>query len=375
MKKIAIACLMTIGLLGTMPLNSCSSFFKTSETLQISEITHQVLEDGSIVIVIRYTDENVTPLTFTIPAGISGKDGVSIKNVTAEVQADNSTVLTITYSDESLQPTQITIPSGQSGKGISDVVIGKDDSGNTTIKFTYTDGTESAVMTITNGTNGTDGVGISDISYEVSEDGTYTVVTFTLSDETTKTVTLNNGKNGKEISSIYWDQSNSDEDNYTIVVTYTDDTSDNFTLARPRSTVWFYGTGSPASNSSTLSTSREGDYFFDTQSGNVYVKQGSSWIAVFKFSGTGVNISYDVTFYANGGTFYNGGTALSLASWVVKTSGNYIPLSNFPTISRSGYMFKGWYTSVDETNVNSGQLTDLTFINQDISVYARWTSN
>lgn len=372
MKKFAIACLMAMGLLTTMPLNSCSSFFNTSESLQISEITHQVQEDGSIVIVIRYTDEDVTPLTFTIPAGLSGKDGVSIKDVDAYVQADNSTTLTITYSDEKMLPTRITIPSGQPGKGISDVVIGKDGDGNTTIKFTYTDGSESEVMTIN---KGEDGVGISDISYELSEDGKNTIVTFILSDQTIKTVTLNNGMDGKEISSIYWDEANSDEDNYSIVVTYSDDTSDSFTLERPRSTVWFYGTGSPSSNSSILSTSREGDYFFDTQSGNVYVKEGSSWIAVFKFTGTGVNVSYDVTFYANGGTFYNGGSVLSVASWVVKTSGNYIPWNSFPTISRSGFTFKGWYTSNDATNVNSGQLTDLTFINQDISVYARWTSN
>lgn len=374
MRKLTVACLMALGMICMTPLSSCSSFFDGEESLMISEITHTVQDDGSIVIVITYTDEDITPLTFTIPAGMSGKDGVGIKEVTADLLSDNSTLLTIYYTNDSMEPTQITVPSGRSGtdgRGISDVVIGRDEVGNTTIQFAYTDGTTSDVMTVT---NGNDGVGINDISYALTEDGKQTVVTFTLSDGNTKTVTLQNGSDGKEISSIYWDKSNSDQDSYAIVITYSDDTSSTLVLERPRATVWMNGSGTPGENPSVVSDARDGDYYFDTKSGNVYTKNGSSWVIVFKFTGTGANVSFNVTFYPNGGTFYVQNQAMSLSSYVVETNGNYMSDSQFPTVRKDGSTFAGWYTSADSSNVNAGQLTTLTFINQDITVYARWTT-
>lgn len=106
-RLIAVLCAsMSIGL---MPLASCS-FFNTDQALQIKSVTHDSDENGNVIVTITYTDEEATPTKFTIPAGISGKEGVGIASVDAVENEDKSTTLTIHYTDSSIADTIVTIP-------------------------------------------------------------------------------------------------------------------------------------------------------------------------------------------------------------------------------------------------------------------------
>ena len=88
-RLIAVLCAsMSIGL---MPLASCS-FFNTDQALQIKSVTHDSDENGNVIVTITYTDEEATPTKFTIPAGISGKEGVGIASVDAVENEDKSPI-------------------------------------------------------------------------------------------------------------------------------------------------------------------------------------------------------------------------------------------------------------------------------------------
>lgn len=185
-RLIAVLCAsMSIGL---MPLTSCS-FFNTDQALQIKSVTHVSDENGNVIVTITYTDEEATPTKFTIPAGISGKEGVGIASVDAVENEDKSTTLTIHYTDSSIDDTIVTIPGPKDGKGISDVVINKvEGSNDLNVTITYTDDS-SDKFTIPGGKDGIDGVGIADIETNIDDSGD-TVVTIKLTNDTSKVVTI-----------------------------------------------------------------------------------------------------------------------------------------------------------------------------------------
>lgn len=197
-RLIAVLCAsMSIGL---MPLASCS-FFNTDQALQIKSVTHDSDENGNVIVTITYTDEEATPTKFTIPAGISGKEGVGIASVDAVENEDKSTTLTIHYTDSSIDDTIVTIPGPKDGKGISDVVINQvEGSNDLDVTITYTDDS-SDKFTIPGGKDGIDGVGIADIETNIDDSGD-TVVTIKLTNDTSKVVTIKKGEQGDSISSI-----------------------------------------------------------------------------------------------------------------------------------------------------------------------------
>ena len=118
------------------PLASCA-FFDTGEGAQIKEVTPRYDEaTGNTIITITFTDEEREPVTFIVPRGISGKDGVSIKNITSKMLSDGKSIeLTISYTDSSVENTVISVPVLE-GKGVKEVLVDTDEDGNTTIQFT-----------------------------------------------------------------------------------------------------------------------------------------------------------------------------------------------------------------------------------------------
>ncbi|CDA37831.1 lPXTG-domain-containing protein cell wall anchor protein [Clostridium sp. CAG:568] len=388
-RLIAVLCAsMSIGL---MPLASCS-FFNTDQALQIKSVTHDSDENGNVIVTITYTDEEATPTKFTIPAGISGKEGVGIASVDAVENEDKSTTLTIHYTDSSIDDTIVTIPGPKDGKGISDVVINQvEGSNDLNVTITYTDNS-SDKFTIPGGKDGIDGVGIADIETNIDDSGD-TVVTIKLTNDTSKVVTIKKGEQGDSISSIDMVTvdnadneelemiNNSHKNDWIFKVNYESGAWSYFFIQKTKDgkdgSTWRYGSDIPAG-----SFGNDGDFYLNISTGGVYTKENGAWSEIFSIKGSSSNESQKYFVYFNAltdssETLYfkdSDGTEKALGTniYPIKVNGgSYVDLDEFPVIKKNGHTFKGWYTSRDD--VNSGQFTDLTIVNHTISLFARWS--
>ena len=353
------------------PLASCA-FFDTGEGAQIKEVTPRYDETtGNTIITITFTDEEMEPVTFIVPRGISGKDGVSIKNITSKMLSDGKSIeLTISYTDSSVENTVISVPVLE-GKGVKEVLVDKDEDGNTTIQFTYTDESKGPVITIP---KGKDGNGIANFTVSDPDSKGRMTITVSFTDGTEKTFEIKNGEDGVSVSNITYDDSKSDATHYVLIITYTDGYTEEVTLDRPRSTRWFTGTTTPDNDSTASSQAVEGDFFLNRINGYVYQKMSDgSWTFLFGMkaddSSAGKEV-YHTVFFDPGLGKINGNSGILMATAL---EGKTMPLSNIPTPTYEGHSFMGWYT--DLNNVNAGQFTDLTPVFSDLRLYAKYGSN
>lgn len=355
----------------SLMLSSCNSFFGGNETNQIQNVTAVKNEEtGDTIITITFTDEEKDPVSFLIPKGAKGEDGVSLKDVSSSLSEDNKSVtLHLVYSDG--KSTDITIPVLE-GKGIKEVKVETDSEGNATgLQFFYTDGSTGDVITIPKGKDGKDGNGIA--SFDVSspdEDGNMTV-SISFDDGTKKEFTLKNGKDGVSISTITYDEENSDDEHYSLLITYTDGYTENVSLPREVVTKWYSGTDSPDKDTN-LTKVHDGDFYLDVLNGYVYQYNNGKWDFLFGMKNDDTSskkdIYYKVFFDPNGGKFTDyDGRILCFNVLESKT----LPLESIPVPVLENKKFDGWYTSLD--NPNSGKFTDLTPVYSDMTLYARYT--
>lgn len=348
-------------------LTSCSSFFNGSE-YTISDVTSKTDIDGNTIVTITFNESGKDPLTFTIPKGMSGKDGVSIKNVVSSIK-DNVVTLTIVYTDASISPTVISIPviQGEAGKGITNVDISEDEFGNKVVIFAYNDGTFSDSITIP---KGQDGVGINDISTKASSDGTYTEITITFSDPDKKPVTFTVG-NGRGVKSVIFSQEKSTITQYALVITYTDDYTETIMIDKPVATTWHTGTVSPDKNDS-LSNAVTGDFYLNVSSGYVYQLNAKGvWDILFSMKGdssTEQEKYYTVSFDPGEGIWPD-----ATSKYKVVMKNTCIDLVDIKKPTKEGFKFSGWYTTLVE-DVNAGHFTDLTPVTKDMTLYAHYSS-
>lgn len=355
-----------------MPLASCNSaFFGGNDGVQIKDVTSRYDEQsGNTYITITFTDEETDPMTFVIPRGVSGKDGNGIKNVTSRMLSDNKTIeLTISYTDSGKENTVISVPVLE-GRGVKEVEVGEDEAGNTTIQFSYSDGTKGQVITIP---KGKDGNGIE--SFEVSEpDSTGRMtITITFSDGTEKNFEVKNGTDGISVSNITYNESKSDATHYVLTITYTDGYTEDVTLDRPRSTKWYTGTTNPENDSQAASAS-EGDFFLNRINGYVYQKNADgSWTFLFGMKADGSSTGdevYHTVFFDPGLGKINGNAGILMASVL---EGKTLSLSQIPTPVYEGHTFLGWYNDIN--NVNAGQFTDMVSVYSDLHLQAKYSGN
>ena len=350
------------------PLASCT-FFNTGGTQISNVITTYDDSTGNTIVTITFSDDEISPVSFIIPRGISGKDGVSIKNVTSKLSSDgNSIELTITYTDSSVQDTVISVPVLQ-GRGIKEVQVDKDEEGNPTIQFVYTDGTLSPIITMP---AGKDGKGIE--SFEVSEpdsSGRMTIV-IKFSDGSSTSFEIKNGKDAISISNITYNEEKSDATHYVLTITYTDGYTEDVSLDRPRSNRWFTGSTSPEEDKN-LSEATEGDFYINRVNGYLYQKgNDDKWAFLFCMKGDGSvkeDVYYKVIFDPKEGKIddYEGVSVFNVLE------GKTISLANIPTPVYENHTFLGWYTDLD--NVNAGKFTDLTPVMSDLHLYAKYSLN
>ena len=365
--------ILSLGLLfSSLSLSSCSAFFGGNEGYLIEDLTTRVDEDGNTIVTITFDNEDVNPVTFTIPKGMSGETGIGIDHITSNLNSEGTILtLTIYYTSDTLEPTIIELPviKGNDGKGINNVIVGKDEIGNTTIQFEYSDGTSSEIITIN---KGIDGVGID--HFEQSEDllNNRIVITIYYTNGDSSEIYVPNGKDGIGIKNITSKDNGSE---YLLTITFSDNSTQNISLPKPIATMWYSGNGLPQS-----SLGNNGDFYLNESSGEVYKKINGTWNLLFSMTGTGTSVSYQVTFKLNGGKrrFVDATDIAGSESKdkvITKEKGEYINL-NSPEYEAyyDGYTFNGWWTD-EELNANSGHFTNLTPVMGDITLYANWIMN
>ncbi len=367
--------LMTNMLFFTGGLVSCnSSFFGNSESVEIKSVTPTYDEkSGNTIITIAFVDEDVSPVTFLIPRGLSGKDGVGIQDVSAKMSDDKKNVeLTIHYTDASVKDTVLTVPY----LGISNVEVSLDEeTGSTDIVFCYTDGTKSQKISIP---RGKDGVGLS-FSYDIDKDGNY-ILTVRYSDPSIDPVsfTIPKPKDAISITQVKYNEEMSDEKSYALDIIYSDGYTENVFIPRPQDgkpgedgkngNQWYYGSCNPDDNSNVADAS-VGDFYIDHLTGKVYQKETDGWKLRFamKSNATTTNKETYYVYFDPGEGFINGTHAVT-STFV--TEGKSVPLSLIPTPKLEGYTFEGWYTDPD--NPNSGKFTDMSVVTQELHLQAKY---
>lgn len=344
----------------TIPLFASCGFVKTKDTgLIIKGITHDVLDNGDILLTITYNDKKGTTDSFIIPKGEVGEDGVGIESITPEVnKVTGETTITIVFTDPSIPSKVFVVPQG---RGIKEVITDKDDSGNTTFKFIFTDGSASEVYTVN---KGADGIGIAGYDEPVTNiDGSISF-TIHLTNGTHFVLTIPPGKTGNGIDHM---ESGETEDKYYLSIFYTDGTEDIFYFDKPVPAAWTYVHTMPSDSEGNI-----GDFAFDDDHDKIYYKtdDGSNtgkWIEIVNFAtnDTTWNVAFDLN--ALDATRVGGQAQYTIHNGHTFYSSNYV----LPLAVRSGYEFGGWSTS-KTPNVTNGLFTDLTPVLSDMTLYAVW---
>lgn len=370
-KRFRKMCLTLSILLGSVAMSSCSAFFGSDE-LTISSTDVKTDENGNTIVTITFTDENKSPLTFTIPNAIDGEDGVGIATVTSELSEDKTLVtIIITYTDANREPTVITVPvyKGEDGKEITNIIQDFDENGNTTLVFEYSDNTQSDVITIN---KGEDGKGISDIVINSDEHGNYELIIKYTDDTTESPIYISSGVG---ISSVVYNEEKSDESNYCLTITYSNGETEDIFVPAPISTKWLSGNGYPSND-----LGNEGDFYVIESSGAVYKKTAGTWRYLFSIKGIGSDLTYKVTFNLSGGKWTNGDlTNPEESSTEIRTIdgltyGSYIDLNQdyLKCYNEDDSLeFMGWWTDAT-INANSGHFTNLSAVTKDLILYAIW---
>ena len=182
----------------SITLSSCSLFGGADEGLMIERVESTMGENGSTLVTMYFTDEDVEPLTFEIPRGETGEigpigaTGLGIKEITSRQSEDGlNTILTIIFTSEDVPNQEITVPNGVSVVGVDSSF--DPDTNITTITFELSDGTFSEPIEIL---NGVDGVGIQSVEYEQDTATGDWIITFYYTDELENGETLKVFENG-----------------------------------------------------------------------------------------------------------------------------------------------------------------------------------
>ena len=248
--------------------------------------------------------------------GQKGQDGVSIQNIEKTSTSGSVDTYTITYSDGSTSTFKVT--NGVDGnQGIQGE---KGDDGRTptiTISedgYWVIDGVKSTVLAKgekgEEGQKGKDGVSIQNIE-KTSTSGSVDTYTITYSDGSTSTFKVTNGVDGNQgIQGEKGDDGRTptitiSEDGYwvidgvkstTLAQGVKGDTGEKGDSGEP-GTKWIYDQGNPIDLGKTSNT---GDFYFDTNNGNVFTYTNSTWnyVTNFRYKIDHNNENHEFTVYS-----------------------------------------------------------------------------
>ena len=357
----------------SITLSSCSLFGGADEGLMIERVESTMGENGSTLVTMYFTDEDVEPLTFEIPRGETGEigpigaTGLGIKEITSRQSEDGlNTILTIIFTSEDVPNQEITVPNGVS---VADVTLKYyPDEETYTFEFTMSNGDVFETETFE---KPKDGIGIANVEQNTDNEGNI-IITITYTDssmgqngQTVITIPYKNGEDGRGIESIVGTQVGTQ---YTITIFYTDGVSETLPpIELPNATKWLYGQGEPTSRYEAQAN--EGDYYFDLENRVIYIFTNGYFNKIIDLTeDVDPTRTYHVTFDANGGEFVPGAI-----TEIDVTAGRPIAIARIPECFKTGFVFNGYYTTPEgPDNPLSGKLTDLTPIYQDITFYAHY---
>ena len=358
MKKLTKILTFSALCLGMPILNACS-FFRSEDkgVVGIAEITAEQDEDGNTIVTITYTDEDKEPVTFTLPKGESGQNGVGISSITYEQDSSGITIVTITFTNPSIEPVTFTL---SPGKSIVDAIPDLDDDGNTVIYFIDNDGNMLDPITVYKGETGQDGIGILSLIPDYHTDGSVTI-TVTLTDGNSYSVDIPAPLEGRGISHVI---SGKQGNKYTITIYYTDGTSEEIAFDAPPS--WTTGSSRPSDT-----FGYDGDFFFDLSHDIIYIKQNGTWVVAVDFNTDAT--TYNVSFDLNDTNAEPASFVIGNSSYTGINRGETFYSLNYtvPVPARTSYKFMGWSTS-RTPNPTNGYFTDLTPIICNMTLYAHW---
>lgn len=371
MKNKIIAFLCSIFMI--FSISSCS--FTADETLEISTLTTKLLDDGTTMVMITYTDETLEPVVFYIPKGDEGEKGETgngIKEVLYEYDENGDYIVTIKFTDETVEPLVFNLKNGISIEGVTTTT--DEETGKVYMTVNFSNGTSSETIELPRGEKGKDGSVIVNYGVTPNEETGGQTLFFIFSTGEIVNVEIpapQKGEDGRGIAAIVGYE---DDNLYYITFYFTDDSEpETVEFTKPQQPNTWLTISSGKGPDSSLG--KNGDYCYDTVANAIYHKDGGSWVLLVDFDdvetthtikfdvnaddaylvdGFGFSSSYELT---RGSTFYA----------YTKETGRLMPVA-----ARPGYKFIGWYSS-SELTVNSGQFTDLTPIYSDMTLYAQWS--
>lgn len=409
-------------------LAGCGSFFGSEEAVGIASVITEDLEDGSIKLIINYTDEELEPLEVILPRGEEGAKGNGIKEIKTE-SGDEVTKVIVTYTDTSMPALEFDVPHGSEIDAIlvvdkDDFEIKTDENGNEyrvdaegknieeegkffegtkylKVIYTETESPESEVkksskFKLPQGQKGLDGNGIEYVKAgklledgtieegSLNEDGSIDIQFKYTQVEETQTIKVPANKGIKNIEGV------NNGNQYQLNITYTtiDPETGDYEKAepiiffKPIITQWLYGNedGSQSDGGPGKYLGNVGDYYYDMFYNTIWFKVATDnnpdgeWKKIATL-GT-ENQTCNVVFNANGGMFVLGENADQMKTVITYTvsmnSYFYGSTLTIPTpIHPDGLVFEGWYTS-QSVGPTTGKFTDLTVVNTDITLYAKW---
>ena len=355
---------MTFGL-----FTGCSGFIASEESLYISNITSEVLEDGTTKVTIIYEDEELSPTVFYIPKGEQGDKGDKgngIYSINYETNEETGEItVTIIFTSSDMEPVSFKLYNGVSMTGINSYV--DEETGTTYFEVEFSDGSKSEPIEVPKGEKGEDGSYLIDYGVVQNEEDGSQVIYFTFSTGEFVSCTIpkpEKGEDGRGIKSIIGSE---DDEYYYVTFEYTDD-SEPTTLhfSRPENpNEWHTGSGIPSSI-----LGKDGDFYFDVDRKDIYSKKNGVWIKIVDFDDS--ETLYTVEFNLNGenAKFPEGS---NYSNYYTIPEGTSFASNNetIPIPVREGYSFQGWYTTRTPSIVN-GMFNDLTIVSGDLTLYAKW---
>lgn len=347
-------------------LTGCGGFF-AEDTVEINSITTETLEDGSTKVTITYVDPEMTPTTFTIPKGETGKTGNGIKDIKYTQSDDGGrTVVTIEFTDETIEPKIVAIPNGLS---IVNIVTEVDpETLDTKLTIVYSDGSAEEPIIVPAGVQGTDGIGILEIQQRINRDYSVTLtLIMTNGDEIPVEIPAPvQGKDGIGIKDIV---SIPNGDMYKMIITFDDEfeTKKELEFARPNK--WFSESGVPSDEEDGI----DGDLWYDLAHQKIYLKENGKWDVTMDFGLTEpepFKVIFDLNDEDGEDASMPAGAKLSYDI----PAGQYFAATKYkevPNPTRPGYKFLGWCTSPECTPTN-GYFTNFTYVYSDLTLYAIW---
>ena len=345
-------------------LSSCSLLFGEEQSYMIESVTSVVDQEGNTRVTITFREDAREDFVFTIPSGTTGIDGSTIKDVTAKIEGEE---IVLTIKVEGKEDVTLRVPNleGEDGRLITRLTIGKDTDGNTTLTFLYSDGTESALLTLPKGEDGESASRlISSFEVEKEEDGTK--VTIHYQDQSEDTVFfLPDGRDGVTIDHVEITEVTSTSCVYTF--TLSDGSTFDLPLPYGRAQEWWRGMGEPSPSQGEV-----GDFYLDIQSGDFYAKEEAGWTFLLTIDGYAAEEEpdyYSVTFDAQGGSLPSGAESVSYFVQEGERLSQRILGEQIGIPERGDDLFLGWYTS-PTYDPNAGRFDDTTPVLRDLLLYA-----